>query len=80
MTNTAVPLRSTEEVASDIGNNIRQILSEQGHNLEWLAGEIGIGVHTILAQFAEKVELWLVLDAAVYLNVPIARILGDDRA
>jgi hypothetical protein len=75
MTNTAVPLRSTEEVARSIGNNIKSILSEQGRNLEWLADEIGISVQTILNQFGSKVEGWLTLDAAFYLNVSVDRIL-----
>jgi hypothetical protein len=76
MHKTAAPLTSSE-VAQRVGDNIRTILAEQGHDLVWLASEIGIDVQAILEQFAEKVELWLVFDAAVYLNVPVPAILGD---
>ena len=75
MTNTGVPLRSSEDVARSIGNNIKSVLSEQSHDLEWLAAEIGIDVQTILTQFSSTVEGWLTLDAAFYLNVPADRLL-----
>ena len=80
MNNTIPPLHTSEEVAHRVGDNIRSILAEQGRNLEWLAAEIGIDVQSILKQFSEKVQLWLALDASVYLNVPLERVLGDDRA
>ena len=79
MPNTAVPLRSTEEVASDIGNNTRTILSARGLNLEWLAAEIGIDVHSILKAFATKVETGLLFDLAFYLEVAPDRLIGADR-
>ena len=69
MPNTTVPQRSSEDVASTIGNNTRSILSDRGLNLEWLAAEIGIDVHTILRAFSEKVETGLLFDLAFYLEV-----------
>ena len=75
MPNTTVPLRSTEEVARTVGNNIQAILAEQGRDLTWLADEIGVSTHSILKQFSEKVEWWLTLDAAIYLEVSVERIL-----
>ena len=75
MTNTTVPLRSTEEAARTVGNNIKAALAERGHSLEWLAGEIGIDVQSILKAFSTVVPVWLTLDAAFYLNVPADRLL-----
>lgn len=69
MTNAAVPLRSTEEVARTIGNNIQAALKERGHDLTWLAGEIGIDPHTILRHFGSEVPSWLILEASYYLEV-----------
>ena len=69
MTSTAVPFRSTEEVARTIRDNINRILTERGRNLEWLAAEIGIDTHSILKAFANEVPLWLTLDASFYLEV-----------
>jgi hypothetical protein len=75
MPKSTVPLRSPEDVASNISHNIRTILAEQGHDLDWLAAEIGIDVHTILRQFSEKVEFWLVVEAASFLGVSPDRLL-----
>ncbi|SIN72461.1 hypothetical protein [Agromyces cerinus] len=79
MTNTTVPLRSTEEAARTIGNNIKAILAERGHSLEWLAGEIGIDVQTILKAFSTQVPAWLTLDASFYLEVAPDVLIGADR-
>jgi len=76
MTSTEVPLRSTEEVARTIGNNIKAALAEQGRNLEWLAGEIGIDVQSILKAFATEVPLWLTLDASFFLEIAPDRLIG----
>jgi hypothetical protein len=69
MPNTTAPQRSTEEVASTIGENVRSILSGRGRNLEWLAAEIGIDVQSILKAFATKVESGLLFDLSFYLEV-----------
>jgi hypothetical protein len=76
MPNITAP-HTSEEVAQRVGDNIRTILAEQGHDLVWLAAEIGIDVQEILKQFSEKVEWWLTLESAIILNVPVPRILGD---
>ena len=76
MTNTAVPLRSTEEVARTVGNNIKTVLAERGRNLDWLAGELDISAATILKAFSECVPMWLVFDASYYLDVPADRLIG----
>ena len=80
MTNTTVPLRSTEEVARTVGDNIKAVLAERGHSLEWLAGEIGIDVQTILKAFSSHVPLWLTLDASAYLEVAPDALLEVPRA
>jgi len=69
MPNNTVPLRSPEEAASIIGKNIRALLADQGRDLEWLANEIGISVHSMLKAFAERVEMWMIFDASFYLGV-----------
>jgi hypothetical protein len=46
MPNITTPLTSAE-VAQRVGDNIRTILAEQGHDLVWLAAEIGIDVQAI---------------------------------
>ena len=79
MTNTAVPIRSTEEVARTIGINVQTILKEQGRNLDWLAGELDISSHTILKAFTERVETWLLFDLSFYLEVAPDRLIGADR-
>ena len=79
MTNTAVPIRSTEEVARTIGINVQTILKEQGRNLDWLAGELDISSHTILKAFAVRVETWLLFDLSFYLEVAPDRLIGADR-
>jgi hypothetical protein len=79
MPNITAP-HTSEEVAQRVGDNIRTILAEQGHDLVWLAAEIGIDVQAILKQFTTELEWWLTLESAIILNVPVPRILGDDRA
>jgi hypothetical protein len=79
MPNITTPLTSAE-VAQRVGDNIRTILAEQGHDLVWLAAEIGIDVQAILKQFTTELEWWLTLESAIILNVPVPRILGDARA
>lgn len=79
MTNSTVPLRSTEEAARTVGNSIKAILAERGHSLEWLAGEIGIDVQTILKAFSTEVPVWLTLDASFYLEVAPDVLIGADR-
>ena len=69
MTNAAVPLRSTEEVARTVGRNTKSILAGRGRTLEWLASEIGISVDSILKAFGSHVDTWLVLDLSFYLEV-----------
>jgi hypothetical protein len=69
MPNTTAPIRSTEEVARTIGENIKSALTVRGRNLEWLAGEIGIDVQSILKAFASHVDMWLILDASFFLEV-----------
>lgn len=79
MPNTTAPQRSSEDVASTIGDNTRTILADRGLNLEWLANEIGINVHTILRAFSERVETGLLFDIAFYLEVAPDRLIGADR-
>ena len=76
MPNTTVPLRSTEEVARTVGNNIQTVLAERGRNMDWLANEMDVSVFTILKAFSECVPMWLVFDAAYYLDVPADRLIG----
>lgn len=80
MTSTAVPIRSTEEVARTVGDNINRILAERGRNLEWLAGEIGIDVHTFLKAFNAGVPVWLTLDASFFLEVAPDVLIGATDA
>ena len=75
-----VPLRSPEEVASDIGKNVRVSLASRGLTLEWLAAEIGIDVSSILAAFSTRVDTWLLFDLAFYLEVAPDSLLGADDA
>lgn len=79
MPNNTAPLTSTE-VAQRVGDNTKTILSDRGLNLEWLAAEIGIEVHSILKAFGERVETWLLFDLAFYLEVAPDRLMGADRA
>ena len=78
MPNITAPLTSSE-VAQRVGDNTKTILHDRGLNLEWLAGEIGIGVHAILKAFSERVETWLLFDLAFYLQVPAHVLIGVDR-
>ncbi|MDR6907515.1 hypothetical protein J2X63_003223 [Agromyces sp. 3263] len=80
MTNTAVPLRSTEEVARTVGTNTKALLAERGRNMDWLAAEIGISPHTILKAFGERVDTWLLFDLAFYLEVAPDALIGADHA
>jgi hypothetical protein len=75
-----VPLRSPEEVASNIGKNVRTIVAEKGLPLEWLACEIGIDVSSILKAFATRVETWMLFDLAFYLEVAPDRLLEPANA
>lgn len=75
-----VPPRSAEEAASIVGDNIRIVLAEQNRNLEWLAAEIGISVHSMLKAFTERVEMWLVFDASFYLGVAPDRLTAVSDA
>lgn len=78
MPKTAAPITSSE-VAQRVGDNIKSILTERGQNLEWLAGEIGIDVQTILKAFSTEVPLWLTLDASFYLEVAPDVLIGAGR-
>ena len=80
MPNTQTPQRSGEDVASTIGDNTRTILASRGKNLEWLAAEIGIDVHSILKAFASHVDTGLLFDLAFYLEVAPDVLIGADRA
>lgn len=76
MTNTTVPLTSTE-VAQRVGESIKALLVSRGHDVTWLANEIGIGVPAVLNAFHGPMPLWFVQDAALYLEVsPAALIEG----
>ena len=75
MTNHKVPRITSSEVA----DNIKSILTERGRTLEWLAGEIGIDVQTILKAFGSKVPIWLTLDAANCLEVAPDVLVGASR-
>ena len=79
MPNTTVPLRSSEEVARTVGNNIQAVLAERGRNLDWLAGELDVNTATILKAFTECVPMWLVFDASYHLDVPADRLIGANR-
>ena len=80
MTNTAVPLRSTEEVARTVGRNTKSILAGRGRTLEWLASEIGISTDRILRAFGERVDTWLLFDLSFYLEVaPDTLLVEVDR-
>ena len=79
MPKTTAPQRSSEEVASTIGENIKTTLAEQGRNLDWLAGQMDVTTHSILKAFATRVDMWLIFDASYYLDVPADRLIGANR-
>ena len=68
MTNTQIP-RSSAEVASAAGANIRRELQNQGHDVTWLAGELGVSVNGLLKAFSEKMPFGLLFDIAELLRV-----------
>lgn len=76
MTNHKVPRIIT---SSEVADNIKSILNERGRTLEWLAGEIGIDVQSILKAFSAKVPIWLTIDAATVLEVAPDVLVGADR-
>ena len=48
--------------------------------MEWLAGEIGVDVQTILRAFASEVPLWLTLDVSFCLEVAPDVLIGASDA
>ncbi len=78
MPKTTAPITSPE-VAQRVGDNIKNILTERGLTIDWLAGEIGIDTQTILKAFSSEVPLWLTLDASFYLEVAPDVLIGADR-
>lgn len=76
MTNHKVPRIIT---STEVADNIKSILNERGRTLEWLAGEIGIDVQTILKAFSAKVPIWLTIDAATVLEVAPDVLVGATR-
>lgn len=80
MPNTTAPQFTSVEVAKQVGDNTKTILADRGLNLEWLANEIGINVHSILKAFSERVETGLLFDLAFYLEVAPDVLIGATDA
>ena len=59
-----------EKITETINSNVRAELRRQGHNLEWLAGDLGLSVDGLLTDLSEHMPPHLIWDIAEALNVP----------
>lgn len=64
-------------MALTISGNVRTILDSRGHNLDWLAAQCDIEVHTLLTHFTAGVPAWLSLDIADVLGVSFDQLVGE---
>jgi lambda repressor-like predicted transcriptional regulator len=64
-----------EKITETINSNVRAELRRQGHNLEWLAGDLGVSVDGLLGDMSEHMPPHLIWDIAEALNVPAPELL-----
>jgi hypothetical protein len=62
---------SPELITQGIRGRIDATLTAQGHNLDWLAGEVGVSTHRLLADFSTGPSFGLLWDTAEVLGVPL---------
>lgn len=69
MTSTADFPQGSAEVAHRTGVNIRRTLNAEGHDVTWLADELGVSVDGLLKAFSERMPFGLLFDIADALRV-----------
>ena len=60
---------ATELITAAIRDRIEAVLARQGHNLDWLAGEVGVTTHKLLQEFSEGISYVFLWDMAEVLGV-----------
>lgn len=60
---------SPELITAEIRGRVEASLESQGHNLDWLAGEVGVTSHRLLAEFADGPSYVYLWDMAEVLGV-----------
>lgn len=63
-------------MALTISGNVRAELLSQGRDMDWLAEQCDIAVHTLLDHFTAGVPAWLSLDIADVLGVSFDYLVG----